>query len=230
MVNSITGPVTQRDRNWEYEPGLDWYRENKRPEPNLREMPGSPDETTDSSSGFVTRVDGSRINVSNRSDGSDNSEWSVAMSRKKRRMVKRGQNMPPIDIKHLANLTDYAQVFAKIEQPEWRKNLLKKYGPLGIEKKGYTDFSKIFLWEWNEKELGRLYFNAERSIFFDGVHFMARAKGRPDSEKIKAFSTNLETWLTECIKMRDPKLLRDTKWRNRNMWHELIRQTQVKLL
>ena len=116
---------------------------------------------------------------------------------------------------------------SKLEQPEWRRKLLKQYGPLGIEKKGYTDFSKIFLWEWNEKELGRLYFNADRTIFYDGVHFMARSKGKPDSERIKSFSTNLETWLIECVSLREPNLLREAKWRNKILWHELIRQTQV---
>ena len=176
MINSITGPVIQRDRDWYYEPGREWYSENNRPEPNP--IPDSPDESVSSSNGFVTNVSGN-TNVSNSTGSSSRkSDWSVAAGKKKRRLVKRGKNMPPIDIKHLANLTDYAQVFAKMEQPIWRKNLLKKYGALGIEKKGYTDFSKIFLWEWNENELGRLYFDADRTIFFNGVHFMVRIKGK----------------------------------------------------
>ena len=72
---------------------------------------------------------------------------------------------------------------------------------------------KVFLWEWDEKELGRLYFDVNRSIYFDGNHFMVRIKGHPDDEKIKSFSTNLETWLTEAIREKEPKLLRNTKWK-----------------
>lgn len=142
MVNSITGPAQIRDRDWYYEPGHDWYRENLRPEPK-RTL--DPDEIDDSE------------NASNSTKGkSKNSDWSVASGRKKKkRLIERGNNMRPIDIKHLANLTDYAQIFSKLEQPEWRKKLLRKYGPLGIEKTGYTDFSKVFLWEWSERELGK---------------------------------------------------------------------------
>ena len=141
MINSITGPVVQRDRDWRYEPGDEWYGENARPDPGA--IPDSPDDTPSSSNGFVTSIAGnSGGNVSNVSGGSsEKSNWSIVAGKKKRRTVKRGDNMPPIDIKHLANLTDYAQVYAKLEQPEWRRNLLKKHGPLGIEKKGYTDFS-----------------------------------------------------------------------------------------
>ena len=142
MVNSITGPVEKRDRDWYYEPGHDWYRENNRPEPK-RTL--DPDETEDSA--------GTASNTSG--ETSKKANWSIVTNRKhKRRVIERGQNLRPIDIKHLANLTDYAQIFSKLEQPEWRRKLLKKYGPLGIEKTGYTDFSKVFLWEWSEKELG----------------------------------------------------------------------------
>ena len=128
MVNEITGPVQSRDRDWYYEPGFDWFRENRRPEPKAPPESDENGETTE--------------NVSNSTGGSSKkSDWSL-VSKKKKRMVERGQGLRPIDIRHLANLTDYAQVFSKYEQPEWRKKLLKKYGPLGIEKKGYTDFSK----------------------------------------------------------------------------------------
>lgn len=58
---------------------------------------------------------------------------------------------------------------------------------------------------------------------------MMRTKGHPDDRKrkIKSFSINLETWLIDCIRERDPNLLKDTKWMYRNLWHELIRQMQV---
>ena len=56
---------------------------------------------------------------------------------------------------------------------------------------------------------------------------MVRTKGHPDSRKIRSFSTNLETWLIDCIRERDPGLLSDTKWMYKNLWHELIRQMQV---
>ena len=145
MVNSITGPTQVHDRDWYYEPGHDWFRENNRPEPKRTLDPDETDDSTDFAS-----------NTSGTSKGtSKDSEWSVVTrKRKKKRLIERGQNMRPIDIRHLANLTDYAQVFSKLEQPEWRKRLLKKYGPLGIEKTGYTDFSKVFLWKWSENELG----------------------------------------------------------------------------
>ena len=75
---------------------------------------------------------------------------------------------------------------------------------------------------------GRLYFDSKRTLYFDGNHFMVRTKGHPDSRKIRSFSTNLETWLIDCIRERDPGLLNDTKWMYRNLWHELIRQMQVR--
>ena len=129
MINSITGPVVQRDRDWCYEPGSEWYAENNRPDPGA--IPDSPNDTPTSSNGFVTNITGNSsgntagVNVSNSSGGSSaRSNWTVVTGKKKRRTVKRGENMPPIDIKHLANLTDYAQVYAKVGSQILGKNTI----------------------------------------------------------------------------------------------------------
>ena len=83
------------------------------------------------------------------------------------------------------------------------------------------------MWKWNENELGRMYFDSDLTLFLDGNGFKVRVDGNPDDEKIKTRATNLETWLIENLTKHDPEKLRDGKWRNRNLWHELMRVTQV---
>ena len=144
--------------------------------------------------------------------------------------------MPKFDYKEIANLVDYAQVVAQLPQPKWRQELLKKFGPSGIDwkqtgtkltKSKYGDYSKMFLWLWDEKELGRLYLDSERTVYFDGQNFMLRVRGEPDDERIKGKSLSLVTWLTEMVRDRDESLLEDKKWINKHLWHEFIRITKV---
>ena len=121
--------MIQRDRNWYYEPNSLWYEENGRP------TPISDDIIEDSLTNEASSMSRSTGN------GSNESEWNVVKKKKKKR-VKNDEDIPPFDIQELANLTDYAMVMAKYQQPLWRKELLKKYGPLGMEKDGYKDLSK----------------------------------------------------------------------------------------
>ena len=214
MVRSITGPVVQRDKNWIYEPNSFWYDEKGHPNPFANE-PVDDSLSNESDSIIDGPTKGSKAN------------WSLVKRKKNKSGKSKNKDTPPFNIQELANLTDYAMVINKYEQPKWRQTLLKMYGPIGIDKRGYRDLSKIFLWEWNESELGRLYFDEDRSIFYDGNHFMVISKGHPDEEKVKCFSTNLETWLTESLRINSPEKLREKKWRYRNLWHELMRLTQV---
>lgn len=100
---------------------------------------------------------------------------------------------------------------------------------------GYNDLSRCFIWEWNEKVLGPLTFDAERTLTFDGVNFMVRRKGHPDDavpglkeRKGATDSTSLIRWLEGKVMERDPNLLNDRKWTNRTLWHEYLRITKVK--
>ena len=72
-----------------------------------------------------------------------------------------------------------------------------------------------------------MYFDEDLTFFYDGKNFKVRLSGKADDEKIKTRTTNLETWLIENLAKNDPEKLRDAKWRNRNLWHELMRVTQV---
>ena len=132
LIKSITGPVVQRDRNWYYEPNALWYEENGRPTPISDEII---DETLSKNTSGGSGSSGTTA-ASNGSSG-----WNVVRKKRKKQALTSGET-PPFNIQELANLTDYAMVIAKYEQPQWRKNLLKKFGPLGMEKKGYNDLSK----------------------------------------------------------------------------------------
>ena len=119
--------MVQRDRNWYYEPNSLWYEENGRQTPiSDGVIEDSLSKDTSGSSGTASK---------------GSAEWNI-VKRKKKKRAKIEKELPPFDIQELANLTDYAMVMAKYEQPEWRKTLLKKYGPLGMEKAGYNDLSK----------------------------------------------------------------------------------------
>ena len=122
--------MVQRDRNWYYEPNALWYEENEHPVPTVDDV------VEESLSNDASGGSGSTGTTTTTS-----SDWNVVKKKKKKR-AKRGEDVPPFDIQELANLTDYAMVIAKYEQPLWRKELLKKFGPLGMEKKGYDDLSK----------------------------------------------------------------------------------------
>ena len=124
----------QRDRNWYYEPNALWYEETG------RAAPISDDVIEESLSNDTSDGSGSAGAATASSNGSS-SDWNVVRKKKKKREKKEGET-PPFNIQELANLTDYAMVMAKYEQPLWRKNLLKTHGPLGMEKKGYNDLSK----------------------------------------------------------------------------------------
>ena len=73
--------------------------------------------------------------------------------------------------------------------------------------------------------------DAECTLTYDGNNFLLRTVGSESGygeDKAVRFSVGLETWLIEKIKLRDPKLLDDPKWRYRNLWHELMRILKVR--
>ena len=123
--------MVQRDRNWYYEPDALWYEDNG------RTVPISDGIVEDSLSNETSGGSGSTRTTT---ISSNESEWNVVRKKKKKRTI--NQETPPFNIQELANLTDYAMVMAKYEQPQWRKDLLKTYGPLGMEKEGYNNLSK----------------------------------------------------------------------------------------
>ena len=167
-------------------------------------------------------------NVSTKqNDKPDISEWSNKSDNIESKAGKKEKDMPSFNLKEIADLTDYAHVISKMEIPKWRKELLIENGPTGTKRKGFTDISELFMMEWDQKELGRLYFDSTRTIYFDGTKFMMRTSGSPDSDRIRSTPISLESWLIEVMRDRDVKLLKDKKWRYRNMWHELIRELQV---
>ena len=137
--------------------------------------------------------------------------------------------MPDFDVLQIANLIDLAQVHSKLKKPEWKSELQKRFGFCGIKKEGYTDLTKVFLWEWNVNKLGRLYLDAECKLFYDGENFMVRTSGHPDDEKFSSVSVSLTNYLTDRIRERDVKILNDVKWKNKHLWHEFIRMTMVSL-
>ena len=131
------------------------------------------------------------------------------------------------DYWQIANLIDYHQVYATTEKPKWRQDLEQRFGPIGIRKPGYMDVSEVHLWEWDEAELGELTFDSEQTLTFDGSYFYvkkANRAGRPAK-----FSIALESWLEDRLLERDPNILLDKKWRHKNLWHEFIRVTQVRI-
>ena len=168
----------------------------------------------------------SKKDTMNSAESSKASDWSNK-SDIESKTAKKDKNMPKFDLKEMADLMDYARIISKNELPKWRKDLIKENGSTGTKKPGYTDVSKLFLMKWDQKELGRLYFDSTRTIYFDGTKFMMRTSGNPDADRIKSVPISLESWLIEVMRDRDSKLLKDRKWRYRNMWHELIRELQV---
>ena len=112
------------------------------------------------------------------SDDSNISDWSTKTEFENAKgMGRKDKNMPDFNLKEIADLMDHAQIISKIEQPKWRKAILEEKGPTGTDKAGYTDISKLFYMKWEQADLGRLYFDVTRTIFFDGTKFMMRTKG-----------------------------------------------------
>ena len=165
-------------------------------------------------------------NITFTTESSEISDWSNRTNVESK-TAKKDKNMPKFDLKEMADLTDYARIISKNELPKWRSDLIRENGPTGTKKQGYTDVSKLFLMKWDQKELGRLYFDSTRTIYFDGTKFMMRTSGDPDADRIRSVPISLESWLIEVMRDRDSKLLKDRKWRYRNIWHELIRELQV---
>ena len=142
-------------------------------------------------------------------------------------LKKADKSMPDFDLWEIANLIDFSHIYSKLDKPQWRKDLIKVHGACGINKVGYNDVTKAFMWEWDEKKLGRMYLDAECLIYFDGTNFMLRENGHPDDNRFARSSVSLTSILIDRLRERDSSLLDDVKWRNKNLWHEFIIMTQV---
>ena len=86
------------------------------------------------------------------------------------------------------------------------------------------------MWKWDRRKLGSLAFDKDRKLVFDGSVFMCREKDPNNPEQFIYHSISLENWLIAAALERDPDAFageNGSKWRNRTLWHEFLRVTQV---
>ena len=102
------------------------------------------------------------------------------------------------DYWQMANLIDYWQIYATTEKPAWRKELEERFGPIGIKKPGYLDLAEMYLWEWDESELGELTFDSDLTLTFDGSYFYVKKPNR--AGRMAKFSIALESWLENRLR------------------------------
>ena len=136
------------------------------------------------------------------------------------------KNSSYFDAHEIAYAIYAAQVINLVEQPEWRRKLLKKFGPTGTKIDGYENVSQCFLWEWDAKKLGRITIDRERNLIFDGSNFMVKYKKEDGSSS--RHSISLENWLIAEIKKKDASVLLDDKWKFKTLWFELMKIMQVR--
>ena len=132
---------------------------------------------------------------------------------------------PNYDIENIANLILYNEIFAKIEQPAWRKELIKKYGPTGVHYFDYGPLSTAVTWKWDVDRFGDWSVDCKRDLTFNGHKFMLRHR-----EEGTRRSTTLESWLRKMALKRDAKALDDGKWIYKKIYFELILQMEVSFL
>ena len=128
---------------------------------------------------------------------------------------------PNYDVENIANLIVYNEIIAKIEQPEWRKELIKKYGPTGVHYFDYGPLSTAVTWKWDVDRFGDWSVDNRRELTFNGHKFMLR---HMDGTRR---SVTLESWLRGMAVKRDAKALDDNKWVFKKLYFELILQMEV---
>ena len=115
----------------------------------------------------------------------------------------------------------YYELIAKMEQPEWRKEIIKEHGPAGTSRDGYNNYRNAMLWEWKYNEFGDWGVDPERDLTCDGKKFWKKkANGRR-----KRFA--LEKWLSERMIKENKEVFKDCKWKYKKMYFEYIKITEV---
>ena len=115
----------------------------------------------------------------------------------------------------------YYEVYAIMEQPQWRKDLIKLHGPAGVSIHGYNNYASSAIWEWNWSSFGDWSVDKDGDLKFDGKNFWQR-KGDGRRKKVQ-----LEEWLREVMVAKNPDVFKDGKWIAKKMWLELIRIMEV---
>ena len=115
----------------------------------------------------------------------------------------------------------YYELIAKMEQPEWRKEIIKEHGPAGTSRDGYNNYRNAMLWEWKYNEFGDWGVDPERDLTCDGKKFWKKkANGRR-----KRFA--LEKWLSERMIKENKEVFKDCKWKYKKMYFEYVKITEV---
>ena len=131
--------------------------------------------------------------------------------------------MPEYDVENIANLIIYNEVYAKVEQPTWRKELIKKFGPTGVQYFDYGPLSSAVTWRWDVDRFGDWSMDSKRDLTFNGHKFMLR-----HSDGMRR-SIALEEWLKKKALKRDAKALDDSKWVHKKIYIESILQREVSI-
>ena len=130
---------------------------------------------------------------------------------------------PPFDVKEIADLMLYHELFARNEQPEWRKALIKEHGPAGVNHEDYNNYASATIWEWNYGKLGDMPMDKDGELKFDGKNFTQR-KENGNRKMVK-----LEEWLIARMKNEDATIFDDGKWKYKKMWYALLKILEVKI-
>ena len=127
---------------------------------------------------------------------------------------------PPVDAREIADLMTYYEIYAKHEQPEWRKELIKMHGPAGVSIEGYNDYHSAAIWEWDTRELDDWVVDSKRELKYDGEKFWEK---QADGTRVQV---PLENWLIDRVKKKNPSAL-NGKWKYRELYFELILTLEV---
>ena len=83
----------------------------------------------------------------------------------------------------------YNEIYAKLEQPKWRAELIKEHGPAGISTPYYNNLSRASMWKWDIGQFGNWSVDCKREVTYDGVNFMQK-----QSDGVRR-SISIEDWL-----------------------------------
>ena len=115
----------------------------------------------------------------------------------------------------------YNEVYAKLDQPEWRKELIKAHGPAGISTPYYNNLSRASMWKWDIGKFGNWSVDCKREVTYDGMNFMQK-----QNDGVRR-SISIEDWLKKKALKRNPKAFENSDWKYKQIWFEFILQTEV---
>ena len=116
---------------------------------------------------------------------------------------------------------EYYELIARIEQPEWRKALIKEHGPAGVAIDGYNDYAKAMFWEWKYDQFGDWPVDSEGDLKCDGERFWVR------KENGRRKVIELEKWLNDRMIAENAEVFGNGKWKHKLMYFEYIKITEV---